>query len=219
MTVRVVHGANEDRFDLEGITIGSVAKSLRQVFNIPQDAVALVGGEKVTFDYILSEGESVEFVRENGRKGGLHDYWSEDELTEFFGEKEVQQMKDAGMNMAMKPVLSADEVISWSKWLRDRLPDPSHMPHVRIDIKKETITVKGMVFDIDQQMAAVVKCLIDAKGERRSQQDMKAAYPEYLIDDRLDTTIRRKLLNHKSGIGHYIKSDTRGYRIQPVKVK
>lgn len=219
MTVRIVHGANEGQFNFVGKSIDYVAKQLQQVFNIPHDAVALVDGEKVTFDYILSNGESVEFVQENGRKGGLHDYWSEDELSELFGEKEFQQMKDTGMELTMKPVLSVDEVLSWNKWLRDRQHDPLYMPHVRVDIKKETITVQGKVFDIDQQMAAVVQCLLDAKGERRSQQDMKTAFPEYLLDDRLDTTIRRKLLNHKSGIGQFIKSDTRGYRIQPVKVE
>ncbi len=219
MTVRIVHGANEGRFSLEGQTVEQVARYLREVFNIPADASALVNGKEVPRNHVLADGDILEFVRIWGQKGGLKDYWSEDELREFFGEKEVQQMKDAGMKATMKPALSADEVLSWGKWLRDRQHDPLHMPHVRVDIKKETITVQGMVFDIDQQMAAVVKCLLDAKGERRSQHDMKAAYPEYLFDDRLDTTIRRKLLNHKSGIGLLIKSDTRGYRIEPVKVE
>lgn len=68
--VRVVHGANEQYFDsLEGKTVGSVKKSLREVFNIPSDADALVSGKQVGDDFILEGGMSLEFVKEAGVKG------------------------------------------------------------------------------------------------------------------------------------------------------
>ena len=82
---------------------------------------------------------------------------------------------------------------------------------VEVDIENEAVTFKGKTFDIDQQVAAVLKCLLDANGERRSQNDMRRAYPRYIVDQRLDDTIRRKLVRHKSGVGTFIKSDTRGY--------
>ncbi len=68
--VRVVHGANEQYFDnLEGKTVGMVRKSLRDIFNIPGDAEALIGGKKVGDDFILEGGQNLEFVKEAGVKG------------------------------------------------------------------------------------------------------------------------------------------------------
>ena len=67
--VRVVHGANQDYFDLEGRTVGSVRKNLREVFNIPGDAEALISGKSVGDDFILEGGQNLEFVKEAGTKG------------------------------------------------------------------------------------------------------------------------------------------------------
>lgn len=67
--VRVVHGANQDYFDLEGKTVGTVRKNLREVFNIPGDAEALVAGKAVGDDFILEGNTSLEFVKEAGVKG------------------------------------------------------------------------------------------------------------------------------------------------------
>jgi hypothetical protein len=68
--VRVVHGANEQYFDnLEGKTVGMVRKSLREVFNIPGDAEALIGGKAVGDDFVLEGGQNLEFVKEAGVKG------------------------------------------------------------------------------------------------------------------------------------------------------
>jgi hypothetical protein len=68
--VRVVHGSNEQYFDnLGGKTVGTIRKSLREVFNIPGDAEALISGKKVTDDFILEGGQSLEFVKEAGVKG------------------------------------------------------------------------------------------------------------------------------------------------------
>lgn len=68
--VRVVHGANEQYFDnLEGKTVGMVRKSLREVFNIPGDAEALIAGKNVQDDFVLEGGMNLEFVKEAGVKG------------------------------------------------------------------------------------------------------------------------------------------------------
>lgn len=69
--VRVVHGANEQYFDsLEGKTVGQVRKSLRDAFNIPGDADALIQGKEVGDDFVLEGGMSLEFTKEAGVKGG-----------------------------------------------------------------------------------------------------------------------------------------------------
>lgn len=68
--VRVVHGANEQYFDnLGGKNVGSVRKSLREVFNIPGDATAMVDGKAVNDDFVLASGQNLEFVKEAGVKG------------------------------------------------------------------------------------------------------------------------------------------------------
>ena len=211
MSIRVVHGANEDQLSVDGKTVGEVAHRLREVFNVPADASAWVNGVEVTKDHLLADGDNLEFARTFGQKGGIHDYWSANELAEFFGEDEVEQMNNAGMKLTDRQVLSADEVLSWGKWLRDRDHDPSHTLPVRVDIQNETITVRGKPFEIDQQMAAVVKCLIEARGHRCTTGEMKKEYPQYVLDERLYATINRKLRPHRSGIGEFIKSDRHGF--------
>lgn len=68
--VRVVHGANEQYFEnLDGKTVGQVRKSLREVFNIPGDADALIKGKSVGDDFVLEGGMNLEFVKEAGIKG------------------------------------------------------------------------------------------------------------------------------------------------------
>jgi len=68
--VRVVHGANDAYFEnLEGKTVGYVRKSLRDVFNIPIDAVAVINGETVDDNYIFKGSESLDFNKESGVKG------------------------------------------------------------------------------------------------------------------------------------------------------
>ena len=68
--VRVIHGANERYFDhLSGKTVGSVRKSLRDAFNIPGDASALIDGKQVSDDFILQSGHNLEFVKQAGVKG------------------------------------------------------------------------------------------------------------------------------------------------------
>lgn len=213
MTVRVVHGVNEGHFELKGETVGVVSKNLRQVFNIPHDAVALVSGEKVTFDYILSDGEYLEFIQENGCKGGIQDFWSEAELLRLFGPDSLESMKQHGFQLKPQFVATADDVIAWQQWLMHRSVDPARAIPVQVDVAAGTITVSGVLYEIDQQLAAVVQCLLDAKGEPRSTTEMKLAYPAYILDERLDTTIRRRLKTHKSEIGLYIKSDKKGYRL------
>lgn len=67
--VRVVYGANEQYFDIEGKNVGGVRKSLREAFNIPGDALALVSGKEVGDDFTLQGGMCLEFVKEAGVKG------------------------------------------------------------------------------------------------------------------------------------------------------
>lgn len=213
MTIRVVHGANEDHFEVAGSTVEYIATQLRVVFNISPDAEAILNGITVPFETVLSDGDQLEFVQENGRKGGLQDFWSEPELLRFFGPKYFELMKQNGFTLKPQLVATADDVIVWQQWLMDRSIDPAKAIPVQVDIASETITVSGVHYEIDKQLAAVVQCLLNARGESRSTTQMKLEYPKDIFDDRLDMTIGRKLKPHKSGVGQFIKSDKRGYRL------
>ena len=90
---------------------------------------------------------------------------------------------------------------------------PDKFP-LSVDIEKETITFNGVVYQLDLQLAAVVQFLIDANGEIRSQSDMKKSMPDYCLDARLDLTIKRNLKTHPSGIGEFIESSRKGFRLK-----
>lgn len=82
--VRVVHGANEGLFDLHGRTVGIVRKSLREVFNIPENAIASIGGRSVADEQVLCDGDVLEFNCEHGTKG-LGALLTSDELKAQWG--------------------------------------------------------------------------------------------------------------------------------------
>lgn len=69
--VRVIHGANSGYYNLQGKTVGMVRKSLREVFNIPGDAEAMIAGKQVGDDFVLDGGQNLEFTKEAGTKGQL----------------------------------------------------------------------------------------------------------------------------------------------------
>jgi hypothetical protein len=213
MSVRVINGANEGNFPFVGRTVQHVGRVLREVFNVPESASAFLNGHETGRHELLKDGDTLEFMQAFGQKGGLHDYWSEKELIGFFGSAAVRKMQKAGMELTPQPVLAAEEVVRWGQWLRGREHAPSSTIPVRVDIENEWIEFQGKTFELDRQMAAVVQCLIEAQGHRCSTSEMKDSYPQCIMDERLDLTIKRRLKPHHSGIGDYIQSDRHGYRL------
>jgi hypothetical protein len=67
--VRVIYGVHSLEAGVAGRTVGSVREALAQPMNISPRAVALVNGQEVDANRILSAGESLEFVRYAGEKG------------------------------------------------------------------------------------------------------------------------------------------------------
>lgn len=67
--VKVIHGANDGTFDLAGSKVSGVRASLVDAFNISQDAIAFVNGQRVADSYQLRVDDVIEFVRERGVKG------------------------------------------------------------------------------------------------------------------------------------------------------
>ena len=68
-TIQVSCGANSSDFPVEGKTVGAVQEFLKEVLNIDRLAEGQVGGAGVNSDYVLKEGDVLEFIKPAGSKG------------------------------------------------------------------------------------------------------------------------------------------------------
>jgi hypothetical protein len=218
MPVKIICCSNTGHYDVAGSMVKEVAVRLRDVLNVSPLATASVKGQPVSADYVLQDGDHLEFVVRAGEKGGLHDLWSEKELIEFLGRKQIDAMRKAGLAFTLQPALTRDEVISWMKWSADKSHDPANTINIGVDVENEQMTFRGKTYPLIRQLALALKCIVDAEGEIRSTGDMRRAYPNEPWEKRLDQTIKRKLLKHCSGVGDVIESvDKKGYRLKLAK--
>lgn len=67
--VNVSYGIHKMTADAIGKTVADVRAGLAQVMNIPANAGAVIGGNRVTDDHVIQKGQAVEFVKEAGVKG------------------------------------------------------------------------------------------------------------------------------------------------------
>lgn len=71
-SIYVSCGASSGRFPgLVGRKVSEVSNFLEEALNIDLDSVPFVNGEEVSMDYVLKEGDTVEFVKRAGRKGSI----------------------------------------------------------------------------------------------------------------------------------------------------
>lgn len=68
--ITVSCGGNDDDFDVSGRKVSEIAVLLCSVLNIPDDAYATVNGEEVNGDYVIREGDALDFVQDVDDKGG-----------------------------------------------------------------------------------------------------------------------------------------------------
>ena len=68
-TIHVSCGASSGNFAVVGKTVGDVAAKLKQILNIDRISVGIINGNSVTDDYIIHDGDSLEFVKPAGTKG------------------------------------------------------------------------------------------------------------------------------------------------------
>ncbi len=67
--IQVSCGASSEPFPVSGKTVGAVAEFLREVLNIDRFAQGNVNGEVVEDDYVLREGDVLEFIKPASEKG------------------------------------------------------------------------------------------------------------------------------------------------------
>ena len=68
--VSIVFGADHDQADVAGRAVREVRASYKNVFNIPDDAIAKVGGKQVTEEYALKDGEKLVFDKSADKYAG-----------------------------------------------------------------------------------------------------------------------------------------------------
>jgi hypothetical protein len=69
-SVQVVWGPMVEQMTVGGMTAGEVRALLQRPYNIPPQATALVNGQPVAPEYRLAPGDTLEFARPAGEKGG-----------------------------------------------------------------------------------------------------------------------------------------------------
>ena len=68
-TIRVSSGAATGEFPVTGRNVSEVKSFLKEVFNISKMASPIVNGNQVDDNYVIKEGDEVEFLKPAGQKG------------------------------------------------------------------------------------------------------------------------------------------------------
>jgi len=68
-TIRVSCGASSGKFPVLGKSVKEVGDFLREVLNVSKLSTGLVNGKDVAADYVLKEGDTLEFLKPAGKKG------------------------------------------------------------------------------------------------------------------------------------------------------
>lgn len=213
--VRVIHCGNDGIFPLAGKTVGDVRRGFRDAFNLSSELCAWVNGVETDDATVLRNGDVLKFNRKVGKKGGIPDYMSESEIRQLYGDDGYKQIRKAGLKPIAQPVFSGHDVTSFGRSLKNRDADFKKAIPITVDVDRETLTYKGRTFKCERTLALILKCLIDAGGEIRSTTDIRNAFPGEPFEERLDQTIKRKLIPHESEVGKLVESvSKRGYRLR-----
>lgn len=68
-TIRVSNGASSGNFPVSGRKVSEVSELLREVLNVDRMSNGLVNGKPVDSDYVLKDGDTLEFMKPAGKKG------------------------------------------------------------------------------------------------------------------------------------------------------
>lgn len=67
--IYVTCGASTGNFPIVGKSVAAAGELLREALNIDISSTPIVNGLRVSWDYVVEEGDSLEFTKPSGRKG------------------------------------------------------------------------------------------------------------------------------------------------------
>ena len=199
MTVRVVHGANDLTFPLAGRTIRFVAKKLRDVFNIPQGADALLNGSPSNSETVLATGDLLEFVQPLGHKGCGSEYLSVAEVRRMVGDRGIRELGAEGVIPTEIPVYETACVL---RWVNEKLEFDSHIVRERRPVSARSLTVdpdtrqasyKGNTIELSDLPFDLLYVLVKEFRAGRKHALAKIKYSVWRDDLTSDDTVRRTI--------------------------
>ncbi|HBN74740.1 MAG TPA: hypothetical protein DD473_02735 [Planctomycetaceae bacterium] len=214
MSVQIVYGSNQINYDLEGVSVNEAKEILKEVLNLPSVIDAYVNCKRVGEDYVLAADDRLEFLKEGGSKG-LQNSLDPEEFKRIWGEEGIARLIEAGHLNEDNGPLPISEFISLNRWLTDPANHPSNFVDMQVDVEQGAFVFNNTLYEIDIELAAVLKCLHEANGEFRTQRQIKSRFEHVKFFGRLDKKITAILLPHASGVGRIIESSSAGYRLKP----
>lgn len=214
MSVQVVYGAGTLNVEVQGLSGAEIIKVCKDALNLPtNNLLAFVNGGLVPTDYVLENNDRLELVRQSGSKG-LQNIFDRGELQRIWGEEGIARLIEAGHLDHDYGQLTISEFISLNRWLNDPANQPMQFIDLEVFIEEERLRFGDKTWPIEQEAAAILKCLFDAGGQIRSTSDIRSQCRKWIFSERLDDVINRKLKNHPSGIGKLIvPKKGKGFRL------
>ncbi|WP_298867570.1 helix-turn-helix domain-containing protein [uncultured Gimesia sp.] len=83
----IMHGAHIQYANIAGQKVQDITNTFRDGFSISDQAIPLVNGKEVDENYVVLQGETLEFAKQSGVKG-LGRLYTKEELAEFWGVSE-----------------------------------------------------------------------------------------------------------------------------------
>jgi hypothetical protein len=103
--VKVIHGANGGLFRVAGVSVSTIRVSLKDAFNLSDDAVILVNGKAVSPAYQLRANDTLEFVKPDGRKSVGNRIWTAEAFCQFFKISYEDLNAWIAQGLKVKPIL------------------------------------------------------------------------------------------------------------------
>ncbi|WP_013627337.1 hypothetical protein [Rubinisphaera brasiliensis] len=152
MPVRIVNGANDGHRPFAGLTIGEIRRRMKDVYNLFPTLIAWVNGNTCDDATILRDGDHLEFGQAVGRKVGIPDFVSENEVRQLYGDDGFRRMTEVGLTPTMQLVFTGHEVAAFGRSLGSGEPTLNAIP-VSVDVESESVTFNGTTYECDRSIA------------------------------------------------------------------
>lgn len=216
--IEVIHAGSSGEFAAAGKTIRAVRTALVDYLNITDAHVATINEKPVEDDFVLQEGDVLEFFGDGFK--GLGDLLTPSQLMERWGITQEQYQHWLEEGLPAETLLNGDVrhfEMAVDEWCRTRhalavASRSEATSRMAVDLDAGTATLDGMAYPLERVYLLILESLLRRPNSYVTSSDMKSDHPVLGADPRLDRTIR----NFKRDcppLGGLIHSTTRGYRL------